>query len=90
MPGCLGLDALWQMLGFYLGWLGNSGKGRALGCGQVKFNDQILPQAELVEFRLDIKKIIDRKIILGLADGTVSCKGKVLYNCDDLKVCLFN
>ena len=90
MPGCLGLDAVWQMLGFYLGWLGNSGKGRALGCGKVKFSDQILPDAELVEYRLDIKRIITRKLVMGVADATVSCRGQVLYNCDDLKVGLFN
>ena len=90
MPGCLGLDAVWQMLGFYLGWAGNSGKGRALGCGKVKFTDQILPDTELVEFKLDIKKIISRRLVLGVADATVSSKGKVLYRCEDLKVGLFN
>lgn len=90
MPGCLGLDAVWQMLGFYLGWLGNSGKGRALGCGEVKFTDQILPDSGLVEYRIDIKRVITRKLVLAIADGTVSCNGKVLYKCDDLKVGLFN
>ncbi|NQZ00854.1 MAG: bifunctional 3-hydroxydecanoyl-ACP dehydratase/trans-2-decenoyl-ACP isomerase [Bdellovibrionales bacterium] len=90
MPGCLGLDAVWQMLGFYLGWLGNVGKGRALGCGEVKFTDQILPDSELVEYQVDIKRIIARKLVMGVADATVSCGGKVLYNCKDLKVALFN
>ena len=90
MPGCLGLDAVWQMLGFYLGWLGNVGKGRALGCGEVKFTDQILPDSEIVEYRVDIKRVITRKLIMGIGDGVVSCKGKTLYQCQDLKVALFN
>ena len=90
MPGCLGLDGLWQMLGFYLGWMGNSGKGRALGCGEVKFTDQVLPTAEMVQYRLDIKRVISRKLILGIADGEVLVKGKVIYRCEDLKVGLFN
>lgn len=90
MPGCLGLDALWQMVGFYLGWLGNSGKGRALGCGQIKFSDQILPDSGLVRYKIDIKRIITRRLIMGVADGQVLCDDKVLYNCEDLKVGLFS
>lgn len=90
MPGCLGLDAVWQMLGFYLGWMGNVGKGRALGCGEVKFTDQILPETEKVEYSVDIKRVISRKLVMGVADGTVSANGEVLYHCKDLKVALFN
>ena len=90
MPGCLGLDALWQMLGFYLGWLGHSGKGRALGCGQVKFTDQVLPDIGTIQYRLDFKRVMTRKLILGIADGQVIAKGKVIYNCENLKVGLFN
>lgn len=90
MPGCLGLDALWQMVGFYLGWIGNRGKGRALGCGQVKFTDQILPNSEMVQYKIDIKRVMSRKLILGIADGVVMSNGKVLYQCEDLKVGLFN
>lgn len=90
MPGCLGLDALWQMLGFYLGWMGNKGKGRALGCGEVKFTDQVLPEAERIQYRIDIKRIISRKLILGIADGQLVCGGKTIYQCNDLKVGLFN
>jgi 3-hydroxyacyl-[acyl-carrier protein] dehydratase/trans-2-decenoyl-[acyl-carrier protein] isomerase len=90
MPGCLGLDAVWQMLGFYLGWMGNVGKGRALGCGEVKLTDQILPEAEVVEYSVDVKRVISRKLIMGVGDGTVSCQGKVIYQCKNLKVALFN
>ncbi|MGL6212314.1 bifunctional 3-hydroxydecanoyl-ACP dehydratase/trans-2-decenoyl-ACP isomerase, partial [Billgrantia desiderata] len=89
MPGCLGLDAMWQLVGFYLGWLGNPGRGRALGCGEVKFTGQILPDAKKVTYKIDIKRIITRRLILGIADGTVSVDGRDIYQATDLRVGLF-
>jgi len=89
MPGCLGLDAMWQLVGFYLGWRGNPGKGRALGCGEVKFTGEILPSAKKVVYELDIKRLIERKLVMGIADGTVSVDGKVIYTASGLKVGLF-
>ncbi len=89
MPGCLGLDALWQLLGFFLAWSGGPGKGRALGAGNVKFSGQILPTNELVRYRLDIKRVIRRGLVMGLANGTVSVDGKIIYRAEDLKVGLF-
>jgi 3-hydroxyacyl-[acyl-carrier protein] dehydratase/trans-2-decenoyl-[acyl-carrier protein] isomerase len=90
MPGCLGLDALWQMVGFYLGWTGAPGRGRALGVGQVKFTDQVTPDLSLVEYRVDIKRVMSRKITLGIADGVMMVDGKVAYEASDLKVTLFS
>jgi 3-hydroxyacyl-[acyl-carrier protein] dehydratase/trans-2-decenoyl-[acyl-carrier protein] isomerase len=90
MPGCLGLDAMWQMVGFYLGWIGNPGHGRALGVGEVKFTGQILPEAKLVTYQIDIKRIITRKLILGIADGSVSVDGREIYTAKDLRVGLFS
>ncbi|HHX83457.1 MAG TPA: 3-hydroxyacyl-[acyl-carrier-protein] dehydratase FabA [Pseudomonadaceae bacterium] len=89
MPGCLGLDAMWQLVGFYLGWRGNPGKGRALGCGEVKFTGEILPDSKTVSYELDIKRLIERKLVMGIADGTVSVDGKVIYTAKGLKVGLF-
>src|SRR5690554_2235479 len=89
MPGCLGLDAMWQLVGFYLGWLGNPGRCRALGCGEVKFVGQILPEAIKVTYKIDIKRIITRRLILGIADGTVSVDGRDIYQANDLRVGLF-
>jgi 3-hydroxyacyl-[acyl-carrier protein] dehydratase / trans-2-decenoyl-[acyl-carrier protein] isomerase len=89
MPGCLGLDAMWQLVGFYLGWRGNPGKGRALGCGEVKFTGEILPTNTKVSYELDIKRLIERRLIMGIADGTVSVDGKVIYTAKGLKVGLF-
>lgn len=89
MPGCLGLDSLWQLLGFYLGWTGAAGSGRALGVGEVKFTGQVLPENKKVTYRLDIKRVINRRLVLGLADGTVEVDGKVIYEAADLKVGLF-
>jgi len=89
MPGCLGLDAMWQLVGFYLGWRGNPGKGRALGCGEVKFTGEILPTNKKVSYELDIKRLIERRLIMGIADGTVSVDGKVIYTAKGLKVGLF-
>ncbi len=89
MPGCLGLDAKWQLVGFFLAWKGNSGKGRALGSGEVKFTGQILPTAKKVTYEIDLKRVIERKLIMGLADGKVSVDGKEIYFAKDLKVGLF-
>jgi 3-hydroxyacyl-[acyl-carrier protein] dehydratase / trans-2-decenoyl-[acyl-carrier protein] isomerase len=89
MPGCLGLDAMWQLVGFYLGWRGNSGKGRALGAGEVKFTGQVLPEAKLVTYTLNYKRLIERKLVLGIADGEVAVDGKVIYTAKDLRVGLF-
>lgn len=89
MPGCLGLDAMWQLVGFYLGWLGHPGRGRALGCGDVKFTGQILPDAQKVTYNINIKRIITRRLILGIADGTVTVDGREIYQANDLRVGLF-
>ncbi|AOM00121.1 3-hydroxyacyl-[acyl-carrier-protein] dehydratase FabA [Cobetia marina] len=89
MPGCLGLDAMWQLVGFHLGWLGNPGRGRALGCGEVKFSGQVLPTAKKVTYTINIKRVITRKLILGIADGTVTVDGRDIYQANDLRVGLF-
>lgn len=89
MPGCLGLDAVWQLLGFYLGWTGAMGSGRALGVGEVKFSGQVLPEAKKVTYKLNIKRVINRKLVLGIADGQVEVDGKLIYEMADLKVGLF-
>ena len=89
MPGCLGLDALWQLVGFFLGWAGSPGRGRALGAGEVKFSGQILPAHKLVTYHLDLKRVIQRRLVMGVADGSVSVDGKTIYTAKDLKVGLF-
>lgn len=89
MPGCLGLDAMWQLVGFYLAWSGGPGRGRALGVGEVKFTGQILPTAKKVTYKIDLKRVIKRKLFMGIADGTVSVDGKEIYTAKDLKVGLF-
>jgi len=89
MPGCLGLDALWQLTGFFLAWMGNPGKGRALGAGEVKFSGQILPKNKLVKYVIDIKRVISRKLKMVIADGKVIVDGKVIYVAKDLRVGLF-
>ena len=89
MPGCLGLDALWQLLGFYMGRLGAPGLGRALGVGEVKFQNMVLPTHKKVSYRIDIKRLILRRLVMGVADGTVYADDEPIYYATDLKVGLF-
>ena len=89
MPGCLGLDAMWQLVGFYLGWLEQPGKGRALGVGEVKFTGQVLDTVKKVTYQISIKRLILRKLILGVADGVLKADGKPIYEAKDMKVGLF-
>ncbi len=89
MPGCLGLDALWQLTGFYLGWLGEPGKGRAIATGEVKFKDMITPKTKLVEFGIDFKRVMRGRLVLGIADGWVKADGEIVFTASDLKVGLF-
>ena len=89
MPGCLGLDAMWQLVGFFLAWKGNEGRGRALGCGEVKFTGQILPTSRQVTYHINLKRVIERKLVMGIADGRVSVDGKDIYHAKDLRVGLF-
>jgi 3-hydroxyacyl-[acyl-carrier protein] dehydratase / trans-2-decenoyl-[acyl-carrier protein] isomerase len=89
MPGCLGLDALWQMTGFYLGWLGEKGRGRAISTGEVKFTGQITPATKLVEYGVDFKRVMRGRLVLGIADGWVKADGEIVFRATDLKVGLF-
>ncbi len=89
MPGCLGLDSLWQLVGFFLGWMGGQGRGRALGVGEVKFSQMILPTAKLVSYHLTLKRVIMRRLVMGVADGIVKVDGEPIYHAKDLKVGLF-
>ena len=89
MPGCLGLDAMWQLVGFYLGWLEQPGKGRALGVGEVKFTGQVLDTVKKVTYQISIKRLILRKLILGVADGVLKADGEPIYEAKDMKVGLF-
>ena len=89
MPGCLGLDAMWQLIGFYLGWAGGPGRGRALGSGEVKFSGQVLPTAKQVKYIIDLKRVIKRKLFMGIADAKLEVDGRIIYEAKDLKVGLF-
>jgi len=89
MPGCLGLDAMWQLVGFYLGWLGQPGKGRALGVGEVKFTGQVLNTVKKVTYHISLKRLILRKLILGVANGVLKADGEPIYEARDMKVGLF-
>lgn len=86
MPGCLGLDALWQMVGFYLGWLGSPGRGRALGVGEVKLAGQVLPSIKKVVYNVDIKRVRQGKLVLGIADGWLEADGERVYQVQDMRV----
>ena len=89
MPGCLGLDAMWQLVGFYLGWMGGLGRGRALGVGEVKFTGQVLPTAKLVQYRIDLKRVINSRLVMGIGDGAMLVDGREIYIAKDLRVGLF-
>jgi len=89
MPGCLGLDAMWQLLGFYLAWKGGIGRGRALGSNEVKFTGQVLPTAKKIQYTIDLKRVIMRKLVMGIADAMMAVDGRIIYQASDLKVGLF-
>ncbi|HQU15697.1 MAG: 3-hydroxyacyl-[acyl-carrier-protein] dehydratase FabA [Chromatiales bacterium 21-64-14] len=89
MPGCLGLDAMWQLLGFFLGWKGGPGRGRALGVGEVKFSGQITPKNSRVTYRIELKRIIMRRLYMGIADGYMEVDGREIYTASSLRVGLF-
>jgi 3-hydroxyacyl-[acyl-carrier protein] dehydratase/trans-2-decenoyl-[acyl-carrier protein] isomerase len=89
MPGCLGLDAMWQLVGFYLGWIGGEGRGRALGAGEIKFTGQVTPKNQLVTYRIDMKRVIMRKLVMGIADAVMEVDGEPIYQASDLRVGLF-
>ena len=90
MPGCLGLDAMWQLVGFFLGWSGGPGKGRALGVGEVKFTGQVMPNVKLVTYKIDLKRVINRRLVMGIADGIMEADGAPIYSATDLRVGLFD
>jgi 3-hydroxyacyl-[acyl-carrier protein] dehydratase/trans-2-decenoyl-[acyl-carrier protein] isomerase len=86
MPGCLGLDAMWQLIGFFLGWLGGHGRGRALGAGEVKYTGQVTPVNHLVTYRIDLKRVIMRKLVMGIGDAVMAVDGQDIYMAKDLRV----
>lgn len=90
MPGCLGLDAMWQLVGYFLGWSGAPGKGRALGVGEVRFTGQVTPKVKQVVYRIDLKRVIMRRLVLGIGDGVMEADGKVIYEARDLRVGLYD
>ena len=90
MPGCLGLDALWQLTGFNLGWRGMVGKGRALGVGEVKFSGMVTPKTSLVTYLVEFTRVIDRRLKMGIADGSMLADGKEIYKVSDMRVGLFS
>ena len=90
MPGCLGLDAMWLLLGFYLGWLGEKGKGRAISVGNVKFTNMVLPSTKKLQYTINLKRVLTGKLVLGIADGQLDADGKTIYEATDLRVALFS
>jgi 3-hydroxyacyl-[acyl-carrier protein] dehydratase/trans-2-decenoyl-[acyl-carrier protein] isomerase len=89
MPGSLGLDALWQLVGFYLGWIGGKGRGRALGCGAVRFGGEVTPNIQKVTYKVDMKRVINRRLVMGIGDGVLEADGVPIYWADDLRVGLY-
>ncbi len=89
MPGSLGLDAMWQLVGFYLGWIGGQGRGRALGVGEVKFTGQVTPDIKKVVYKIDLKRVINRRLVMGIADGVLEADGVPIYTASDMRVGLF-
>jgi len=89
MPGCLGVDAMWQLVGFFLGWMGGPGKGRALGAGEVKFTGQVTPKCKQVKYRVDMKRVMMRRLVMGIADAVMEVDDRVIYTANDLRVGLF-
>ncbi len=90
MPGCLGLDAMWQLVGFYLGWIGEPGKGRALGVNSVKFTGEVLKNIKMATYEINMKRILKKEgTAVGLANGILSADGKIIYSAENLKVGLF-
>lgn len=89
MPGCLGLDGLWQLTGFFLGWRGMIGRGRALGVGEVKFTGMVTPAAKLLKYTVNLKRVIDRKLKLAIADGEIELDGELIFTVKDMRVGLF-
>ncbi|WP_420560387.1 3-hydroxyacyl-[acyl-carrier-protein] dehydratase FabA [Tepidicaulis sp.] len=86
MPGCLGLDGMWQLVGFFLGWMGAKGKGRAIGVGSVKFSGMVTPKTKVLEYVIDLKRVINRKLVLLQADGILKADGEPIYKAEDLRV----
>jgi 3-hydroxyacyl-[acyl-carrier protein] dehydratase/trans-2-decenoyl-[acyl-carrier protein] isomerase len=89
MPGCLGLDAMWQLVGYYLGWIGGQGRGRALGVGEVKFTGEVTPDIKQVIYRVELKRVINRRLVMGIGDGVLEADGKLIYEAKDLRVGLY-
>jgi len=89
MPGCLGLDAMWQLVGFFLGWSGAPGRGRALGCGEVRFAGEVTPDIKKVTYKIEMKRVILRRLVMGIADAVLLADGKPIYETKDLRVGLF-